>query len=201
MIYYNSRQFQKRLRISIPCILRKNTRKSYACNTFTSRGSFSFIFFLVSFFFRTINKLACVGAREPGSRIFALNTKASRYSWSIYRAATAALVEKQSSEMLELINEARSEYMLQESLYLDEGDGYTQEAPPPPYPSRAPPPQPPALAKYHIYNDPLEFADMDQIAISVRLHRGILSALVSSHESSSLSLEQDFTIYNLSQVF
>ncbi|KAI4502317.1 hypothetical protein M0802_002229 [Mischocyttarus mexicanus] len=83
------------------------------------------------------------------------------------RAATAALVEKQSSEMLELINEARSEYMLQESLYLDEGDGYTQESPPPPYPSRAPPPQPPALAKYHIYNDPMEFADMDQIAISV----------------------------------
>ncbi|XP_046750994.1 hillarin isoform X1 [Diprion similis] len=83
------------------------------------------------------------------------------------RAATAALVEKQSSEMLELINEARSEYMLQESLYLDEGDGYAQEAPPPPYPSRAPPPQPPTLAKYHIYNDPLEFADMDQIAISV----------------------------------
>jgi len=69
--------------------------------------------------------------------------------------------------MLELINEARSEYMLQESLYLDEGDGYAQEAPPPPYPSRAPPPQPPTLAKYHIYNDPLEFADMDQIAISV----------------------------------
>lgn len=83
------------------------------------------------------------------------------------RAATAALVEKQSSEMLELINEARSEYMRQESLYLDEGDGYAQEAPPLPYPSRAPPPQPPALAKYHIYNDPLEFADMDQIAISV----------------------------------
>ncbi|XP_015438344.1 PREDICTED: uncharacterized protein LOC107193418 [Dufourea novaeangliae] len=83
------------------------------------------------------------------------------------KAATAALVEKQSSEMLELINEARSEYMRQESLYLDEGDGYAQEAPPMPYPSRAPPPQPPALAKYHIYNDPLEFADMDQIAISV----------------------------------
>lgn len=57
--------------------------------------------------------------------------------------------------------------MLQESLYLDEGDGYAEEAPPPPYPSRAPPPQPPTLAKYHIYNDPLEFADMDQIAISV----------------------------------
>lgn len=61
--------------------------------------------------------------------------------------------------------------MLQESLYLDEGDGYAQEAPPPPYPSRAPPPQPPALAKYHIYNDPMEFADMDQIAISVSWRR------------------------------
>lgn len=73
--------------------------------------------------------------------------------------------------MLELINEARSEYMRQESLYLDEGDGYAQEAPPLPYPSRAPPPQPPALAKYHIYNDPLEFADMDQIAISVSPRR------------------------------
>jgi len=166
----------------------------------TSRGSFGFVFFFVSFFFRTINKLACVVARKPESRVFAF-TKASRYSWSIYRAATAALVEKQSSEMLELINEARSEYMLQESLYLDEGDGYAQEAPPPPYPSRAPPPQPPALAKYHIYNDPLEFADMDQIAISVRPHCGILSVLASSRESSTLSLRQDFVIHGLSQVF
>lgn len=91
--------------------------------------------------------------------------------------------------------------MLQESLYLDEGDGYAQEAPPPPYPSRAPPPQPPALAKYHIYNDPLEFADMDQIAISVRPHCGILSVLASSRESSTLSLRRDFVIHGLSQVF
>ncbi|XP_058801998.1 hillarin [Phymastichus coffea] len=83
------------------------------------------------------------------------------------RAATAALVEKQSSEMLELINEARSEYMQQESLYLDEGVDYIHGQPPSPYPSRAPPPHPPALAKYHLYNDPLEFADIDQIAISV----------------------------------
>ncbi|XP_043473178.1 hillarin [Leptopilina heterotoma] len=83
------------------------------------------------------------------------------------RAATAALVEKQSSEMLELINGARSEYMRQESLYLDEGIEYAQELPPQPYPSQAPPPHPPALAKYHLYNDPIEFADIDQIAISV----------------------------------
>jgi hypothetical protein len=85
----------------------------------------------------------------------------------VRRAATAALVEKQSSEMLELINEARSEYMQQESLYLDEGVDYVQGAPPSPYPWRAPPPHPPALAKYQLYNDPLEFADIDQIAISV----------------------------------
>lgn len=87
------------------------------------------------------------------------------------RAATAALVEKQSSEMLELINEARSEYMQQESLYLDDGVEFIhgEAAPPSPYPSRAPPPHPPALAKYHLYNDPLEFADIDQIAISVSL--------------------------------
>ena len=84
-----------------------------------------------------------------------------------FRAATAALVEKQSSEMLELINGARSEYMRQESLYLDEGIEYAQELPLQPYPSQPPPPHPPTLAKYHLYNDPIEFADIDQIAISV----------------------------------
>nr|CAD7431240.1 unnamed protein product [Timema monikensis] len=81
------------------------------------------------------------------------------------RAATAALVEKQSREMLELINEKRSEYMMAESLYLDEGDGYTQDALP--YPSQAPIPAPPALSKFEVYSDPIEFADIDQIAISV----------------------------------
>ena len=83
-----------------------------------------------------------------------------------YRAATAALVEKQSREMLELINEKRSEYMMAESLYLDEGDGYTEDVLP--YPSEAPIPAPPALSKFEVYNDPVEFADIDQIAISVR---------------------------------
>lgn len=57
--------------------------------------------------------------------------------------------------------------MLQESIYLDDGMEYVQGGPPSPYPSRAPAPHPPALAKYHLYNDPLEFADIDQIAISV----------------------------------
>ncbi|CAH1101624.1 unnamed protein product [Psylliodes chrysocephalus] len=81
------------------------------------------------------------------------------------RAATAALVEKQSHEMLELINEKRSEYMQAESLYLDHTDGYADEVQP--YPSHAPAPAPPALSKFQVYNDPIEFANVDQIAISV----------------------------------
>ncbi|KAF7279930.1 hypothetical protein GWI33_006600 [Rhynchophorus ferrugineus] len=81
------------------------------------------------------------------------------------RAATAALVEKQSHEMLELINEKRSEYMQAESLYLDHNDGYNEEAQP--YPVHAPPPAPPALSKFQVYNDPAEFSNVDQIAISV----------------------------------
>lgn len=68
--------------------------------------------------------------------------------------------------MLELINEKRSEYMMAESLYLDEGEGYV-EGSLLPYPSQTPLPAPPALSKFEIYNDPLEFADIDQIAISV----------------------------------
>ncbi|XP_022192316.1 hillarin [Nilaparvata lugens] len=81
------------------------------------------------------------------------------------RAATAALVEKQSREMLELINEKRSEYMQAESLYLDDGDALQEALTP--YPSQAPLPAPPALSKFQIYNDPVEFAHVDQIAISV----------------------------------
>ncbi|KAL1512646.1 hypothetical protein ABEB36_002205 [Hypothenemus hampei] len=81
------------------------------------------------------------------------------------RAATAALVEKQSHEMLELINEKRSEYMQAESLYLDHNDAYNEGAQP--YPVHAPPPAPPALSKFQVYNDPVEFSNVDQIAISV----------------------------------
>lgn len=62
--------------------------------------------------------------------------------------------------MMELIQERRSEYMAESSLYLD-----GEEAPP--YPARAPPPQPPLISKFHIYTDPMEFADVDKIAISV----------------------------------
>lgn len=69
-------------------------------------------------------------------------------------------MEKQSHEMMELIQERRSEYMAASSLYVD-----GEEAPP--YPARAPAPQPPLVSKFHIYTDPAEFADVDKIAISV----------------------------------
>uniref|UniRef100_A0A2H8TGD6 Kyphoscoliosis peptidase n=1 Tax=Melanaphis sacchari TaxID=742174 RepID=A0A2H8TGD6_9HEMI len=91
------------------------------------------------------------------------------------RAATAALVEKQSSEMLELINEKRSEYMMAESLYLDDSTIPDETAEAlndnvQPYPGKAPLPPSPhgvAQAKFQLYSDPLEFAHIDQIAISV----------------------------------
>lgn len=93
-----------------------------------------------------------------------------------FRAATAALVEKQSSEMLELINEKRSEYMMAESLYLDDSTipdetVETLNDNVQPYPGKAPLPPSPhgvAQAKFQLYSDPLEFAHIDQIAISVR---------------------------------
>lgn len=60
-------------------------------------------------------------------------------------------MEKQSHEMLELINEKRSEYMQAESLYFDHNDGYTEEVQP--YPSHAPQPAPPALSKFQVHID------------------------------------------------
>ncbi|XP_046388958.1 hillarin [Ischnura elegans] len=122
------------------------------------------------------------------------------------RAATAALVEKQSREMLDLINEKRSEYMRAESLYLDDelddedddfghgglrtsrggggrgvkGGGGRIGLPEEgvmsaeetaillePYPSQPPAPMPPPIPKAHLYQHPIEFAQVDQIAISV----------------------------------
>lgn len=83
------------------------------------------------------------------------------------RSETAALVDRQSSEMLELISARRSEYMQNESIFLD--DDFTEEALPLEYPDRAPPPSPPAVSKFQIYTDPIEFEDVDRIAISVRI--------------------------------
>ena len=82
-----------------------------------------------------------------------------------HRAATAALVEKQSKEMMNLINVKRAEFMQAESLYIDDEYGETEELFP--YPTNPPAPTPPGVAKTDIYHDPMVFADIDQIAISV----------------------------------
>ncbi len=79
------------------------------------------------------------------------------------RSETAALVDRQSSEMLELISARRSEYMQNESIFLDDEFAETLG-----YPDVAPPPTPPAVSKFQIYTDPIEFEEVDRIAISVR---------------------------------
>lgn len=81
------------------------------------------------------------------------------------RFETAALVDRQSSEMLELISARRSEYMQNESIFLD--DEFCEGSTPLEYPLIAPPPSPPAISKFQIYTDPVEFEDVDRIAISV----------------------------------
>ncbi len=81
----------------------------------------------------------------------------------VERSETAALVDKQSSEMLELISARRSEYMQNESIFLDDFNESTVME----YPLEAPKPSPPLLSKFQIYADPSEFHEVDQIAISV----------------------------------
>ncbi|KOB76613.1 Kyphoscoliosis peptidase, partial [Operophtera brumata] len=68
---------------------------------------------------------------------------------------TRKMLEHESHEMMELIQERRSEYMAGSSLFLDGEDA-------PPYPARAPQPQPPLVSKFHIYTDPAEFTDVAQ---------------------------------------
>lgn len=82
------------------------------------------------------------------------------------RQETAALVDRQSSEMLELISARRSEYMQNESIFLDDEFNETTQALTT-YPATAPPPAPPAVSKFQIYTDPIEFEEVDRIAISV----------------------------------
>lgn len=81
------------------------------------------------------------------------------------RSETAALVDRQSSEMLELISARRSEFMQSESIFLD--DEFIEGAQLHEYPAIAPPPAPPAVSKFQIYTDPIEFEDVDKIAITV----------------------------------
>lgn len=115
------------------------------------------------------------------------------------RAATAALVEKQSHEMLELINEKRSEYMMAESLYMEGHDevDFTENLQP--YPSHAPIPAPPALSKFQIYSDPVEFASVDQIAISVS--NFVLFNNNNNNSTPLLGTKIDLKKYNLATEF
>lgn len=92
------------------------------------------------------------------------------------RSETAALVDRQSSEMLELISARRSEFMQNESIFLDDEFNETTQ-PLMSYPSSAPQPQPPAVSKFQIYTDPIEFEEVDRIAISVCTFSFILGSL------------------------
>jgi len=74
-------------------------------------------------------------------------------------------VEKQSKEMINLINERKREFIQRVENEEDIPGSNDTEV----YPQQPPPPGPPSVDKIDIYSDPLEFADIDQIAISVRL--------------------------------
>ncbi|GFW49419.1 hillarin [Trichonephila clavipes] len=80
------------------------------------------------------------------------------------RAATADLVEKHSKEMLNLINEKRTEFVLSQNL--NDREGYLSDDLVP-YPTHPPPPSPPLISKIEIYSDPSVFSELDQIAINV----------------------------------
>ena len=75
------------------------------------------------------------------------------------RAATAALVEKHSKEMMNLIAEKKANYT-------DDGVGLEDAET---YPTQPPPPLPPNFQKRDIYRDPDEFSEVDQRAISVAM--------------------------------
>lgn len=68
--------------------------------------------------------------------------------------------------MLHLINERKREWIARGGGSDEEG---FQELESFPYPQNPPPPSPPSAQKTHIYSDPVEFTDIDQIAISVRI--------------------------------
>lgn len=70
------------------------------------------------------------------------------------RAAAAALVEKQSEEMMNLIVEKKTKIVDE----LEDSDVY---------PLQPPPPLPPNFAKTDIYKDPSEFEEVDARAITV----------------------------------
>ncbi|XP_074593550.1 peptidase hillarin isoform X2 [Brevipalpus obovatus] len=81
------------------------------------------------------------------------------------RQATAELVDKQSKEMLGLINEKLVEYQqnhdaVDTRLINEENLSIV-------YPSQPPPPSPPHISKAEIYADPKVFYHIDEVAINV----------------------------------
>ncbi|XP_037086909.1 hillarin-like [Pollicipes pollicipes] len=79
------------------------------------------------------------------------------------RAATAALVDKQSKEMMSLINERKIEHMMTQL-----GDEREEDVPElHEYPAQPPPPSPATVGKIEIYDDPEVFSEVDQLAIQV----------------------------------
>ncbi len=105
------------------------------------------------------------------------------------RAATAALVEKHSKEMMNLIQEKKAEHDMLPPPSPENGErngggryhdgdasssrgsngagGVSREGIPAGYPTQPPPPVPPPYAKSQIYKDPSVFAEVDQRAINV----------------------------------
>ena len=73
------------------------------------------------------------------------------------RAAAAALIEKQSEEMMDLIAKEKMKFA-------EDGVGIEDVQS---YPTQPPPPYPPSFNKIDIYKDPEEFAEVDQRAITV----------------------------------
>lgn len=73
------------------------------------------------------------------------------------RAAAAALIEKQSEEMMDLIAKEKTK-LLEVGEDLEDAQSY---------PTQPPPPLPPNFNKTEIYKDPEEFAEVDQRAITV----------------------------------
>jgi hypothetical protein len=75
------------------------------------------------------------------------------------RALAAALVEKQSEEMMNLIAQEKTKFT--ERIGADELEDASS------YPTQPPPPLPPNFTKVDIYRDPVEFAEVDERAITV----------------------------------
>ena len=73
------------------------------------------------------------------------------------RAAAAALIEKQSDEMMNFIAQEKAKY-IEVGHDIDDVQSY---------PAQPPPPYPPNFNKIDIYKDPEEFAEVDQRAITV----------------------------------